>query len=289
VHCDPEVLVPGGTDTARDLALDDSHVYFTVGTEIRRVAKVGGTSETLTGGLAEPRGIALDATRAYVIDERRRVRAVDKQGGAPVTVVEDEGGTARVLDLAITGSHLYWTVSHDPPDAAMGTVKRVPLAGGTPQTVATLPSGTQPLAVALNATHVFFTTAGDRRVMRADVGGGGLATLASELKEPMSIAVDAQRVVWTDLQSGVQTTPLDGGVDPVELAPTGGAGPLALSDTHAYFASVLLGEVSRVPLQGGEAERWVVYLVQPGGIAVDDSNVYVVNNSLDAAILKAPK
>jgi hypothetical protein len=32
-----------------------------------------------------------------------------------------------------------------------------------------------------------------------------------------------------------------------------------------------------------------VYLVQPGGIAVDDSNVYVVNNSLDSAILKAPK
>src|ERR1700733_2755654 len=74
-------------------------------------------------------------------------------------------------------------------------------AGACPVTLA---SGYYPVAIAVDATSVYWGNAGcsgglpgDRSVMKVPVGGGAVTTLASG-QDPVALAVDAMNAYWTN-------------------------------------------------------------------------------------------
>ena len=80
-----------------------------------------------------------------------------------------------------------------------GTVMKVPLTGGMPTTIASGQS--DPVAVGVDATSVYWVNSGDGTVMSAPLAGlpdGSSPTiLASGQSDPRGLAVDATSVYWT--------------------------------------------------------------------------------------------
>jgi hypothetical protein len=142
-----------------------------------------------------------------------------------------------------------------------------------------------PVAVAMDATHVYWTTSGNEgAVMRAPLAGGDPEMIAANQSWPSAIAVDATSVYWAS--GGTLTkAPLAGGMA-TRLVPQQlqvDAKAIALDGEHLYVAASGendRGTVLRVPLAGGAP---VTLATDTGGvptaIALDATNVYWANGS----------
>jgi hypothetical protein len=97
------------------------------------------------------------------------------------------------VQLALTSTHVYWT-------SWGGGVGRVPLTGGTTQTVGAQVSGT--FGIAVDATDVYFTNALNDSVSSAPLGGGPTSVLAGGQNAVENVTVDATHVYWTTRNSG---------------------------------------------------------------------------------------
>jgi hypothetical protein len=103
--------------------------------------------------------------------------------------------------------------------------------------------------------------------------------------EPLSIAVDATNVYWTDFE-GVWSVPLGGGVPPLVRGSSLGWGSgLAVNATDIYWNDEA-GNVMRVALLGGTP---MTLARQPGflgAMALDANNVYWAVNEPAGAVMK---
>jgi hypothetical protein len=75
----------------------------------------------------------------------------------PVTLAS---GQFSPDSIAVDATHVYRTNNDE------GTVMKVPLAGGTPVTLAVEPSCSGVSAIAVDATSVYWTNSGDGTVMK---------------------------------------------------------------------------------------------------------------------------
>jgi sugar lactone lactonase YvrE len=73
-------------------------------------------------------------------------------------------------------------------------------AGRTPATLAT--GQASPARLAMNATHLFWTNAGDGTIASVRKAGGEVRTIARDQRMPLAIAADADAVAWTCLGDG---------------------------------------------------------------------------------------
>ena len=84
---------------------------------------------------------------------------------------------------------------------------KVPLAGGTPTTLAS--PGRIPNAIAVDATSIYWLTEQQRNggtVMKVPLAGGTPTTLASAQAAPVGIAVDATSVYWVNSARSARPT-----------------------------------------------------------------------------------
>jgi hypothetical protein len=232
------VRLAAGQDQPIGIAVDDVNVYWTNEGGSGSVMKVpvgGGTPTTLASGQGAAFGIAVDATSVYwtTITGNHAVMKVAIAGGAPtvlapatspwaivvrdggvyftdgddVMMVPAAGGDAVTMavaqefpsSLAVDATNLYWANSR-----GAGTIVKLPLAGGTPTTLA---SSTGSASIAVDAANVYFTSQGvigpnDGTVVRVPIGGGAPTTLVDGQASPKGIAVDANGVYWLDTGIG---------------------------------------------------------------------------------------
>ncbi len=215
------------------IALDTTHLYLArpgYGSVMRKPLS-GGEAVELVTGQPEPRALVVDSTHVYwvnAVEDGSVMRVVlDGSSGAEVLA----GGLAEPYDLAVDSTHVYWVGFGD------GTVKKVPLGGGT---VVTLTSGqVSPVGITVDSTHVYWTDRDALTVMKVPLAGGAPVTLATNQHYASDIAVDSTHVYWTnhDGAGAVMRIPLEGGT-PLQLTP-GDTNPysLAIDGEMVFFTN----------------------------------------------------
>lgn len=185
--------------------------------------------------------------------------------------------------IAVDATSVYWTDNaFDNVSAGqMGSVRRVPLGGGTPVVLATSP---YPVGIAVDAMSVYWSDYSDGTLKKIPLTGGDPVTLVATDGFIDTILVDATSVYYAD-GSFVNSVPLSGGT-PVRLATTSAYGSpavpaFAVDETSIYFTepgqvgpAFTDGNVMKVPLDGGTPVM-LASITNPSGVAVDTTNVYV--------------
>jgi hypothetical protein len=211
----------GGTPTLlSDRFLDNPIAVGPLGVYGTYAGDGGVVSAPLGGGMTTPLGpnlggsstfaIAVDATSVYWADSNGPgTVAKVGLGGGPLTVLATNSSSAS--GLVVNGTYVYW-VNLGIFLVEPGSIMRVPLGGGTPETLAGLD---HPRGIAIDATNAYVTTGGDSQysagtIVELPLAGGAITTLAGGLDGPSGIAVDATSVYWTN--AGSSGTPGGGSV-----------------------------------------------------------------------------
>jgi len=213
------------------LALDADYVYWpALSAGVARVAIAGFSQATpsvvlptTTGHVdGDLRGLAVDATHAYLTTTATTIYAGAKGGGS-LTPFATTTGSAWVIAADPTG--VYWA------DSSLGIYKAA-ADGGAPN----LLQAGNTWGLALDDTSVY-ATSNDGRILKVSKSGTPSATLVTlGAERPFAIAVDDQSVYWSD------TTQSEGGL-PVgtlrKVSKTGGAVTLiATTSTQVYDLAV---------------------------------------------------
>lgn len=189
-----EVVMPEG------MALDHDHVYWVDSStnQIARWSKSGGDYEMLANtsdGVSQPARIALDETHFYWTNAANDGpngsvlrRAKSETGGGVETIVNGPDAL-RAIALAIDSTHVYWGAG-----TTNGALRKRSKLGGTIETIV---SGINIGAIAVDATHVYFTTA--HNVLRREKVGGPIETIATgdDGESANALVLDHDRVYWT--------------------------------------------------------------------------------------------
>jgi hypothetical protein len=226
------------------------------------------------------------ARDAHARDAHARDAAADVQtfpeiGDASVGIVVAYSPFPQAL--AIEGADLYWT---DGQDNAVLTVAK---GGGAPTTLA---SGLQnPGRIAVDGTGVYFVDAQNTAIESIALDGGTPTTLASFPDCSISgLAIDTTTVYWSDLiLNAILSVPKAGGAPVTLFQETGSSvhaiSSLAIDDASIYWLDSATGAVSSVPKAGGAAKVLTDKAASPGGIVVDDTDVYYSQTASGPATL----
>ncbi len=220
-------------------------------------------------------------------------------------------GRADVLSRASHPSSLttddaavYWTNSGTSAgDYKDGSVVRVPLAGGSPTTLASHQNN--PVAIAVHGGNVYWASYGSWKVpydngavLKVPAAGGAITTIAAEQRHVTAIAVSNEDVYWTasvwdgTRDSGVLMKARSEGGIPVTLASGPASGwrgaGVAVDEKNVYWTTS--DRVMKAPLRGGTAETLVSGQKGIGNeIVVDAANAYYwAGDSLVASVMKVP-
>ncbi len=154
----PQWLVTGLT-TPEDLAVDDTHVYWTdigAGT-VSSVPKDGGTITLLAQGQAKPLRIAVDATNVYWINNLGGAVMVAPKSGWGVPSVL--ASAVSPLGIAAVAGKVYWS---NTGSGASYTLQVSPSSGGEAQAVYFAVGPPYPVAKELisDGTSIFLQASG---------------------------------------------------------------------------------------------------------------------------------
>lgn len=199
-------------------------------------------------------------------------------------------------DSALPGSDSAPPGRDAAPDAADAGRAGCPEDSGTLPVV--LASGLDvPDEIAVDDASVYWVENGSGSVKRVSICGGAVTTLATGQSAPSSIAVDATSVYWINYpgteQSGtIMRVAKGGGAAPEILAAAlGGLDCMAVGSAAVYGGGTGIGEVTRIPLEGGAPTVVVPGNVLVSGLAVDTTRVYWISEKAGAlaeVLLSAP-
>jgi hypothetical protein len=156
---------------------------------VARVPTSGGSVAPVTT-FANPNsaGFTVDATNVYAVSNGCELDRAPVTGGNPSSLVSTQN-VGCPSSIASDGARLYWAsnITQYSNDTNGGsrqqcvvTVSSVPIAGGTPTTVAQFSADELPLRVAVDGPNVYLAT--DESVWKVPVSGGTPSRIAGSLQ-----------------------------------------------------------------------------------------------------------
>lgn len=185
---------------AAGIAIDATHIYWAERGNVLKRPIAGGERVVL----AEDRpfsiaSVVVDATSVYWkntgsgVVGAGAVRKVSINGGEPVTLADDLGGSEG---LAVDDTYVYFGDDYN-------RVMRVPLDGGMPVRAASRARGrSAPKFIAVDDECVYWANSLSGTVEKSILGGKFSAVLAEAAAVPMGIALSEEHVYWTEYGSG---------------------------------------------------------------------------------------
>lgn len=271
----------------RSLTVDATHVYWTEVSgavpdrkvRVKKVPRPGGQATQLSrrgiGNASGPGNIVVRGDHAYVAYIHsggfgRVMRVPIGSGGQEVLAEENQP-----FYIALDETHVYFTESNAGTES-FSSVHRVPLAGGTVETITS--SGNSYGAIAVDDQYVYFShwvrlspLGGTQRISRYNKSGGGGVALADRPAGATAMLVTGGFLYW-----------IEGGT--LYRMTTAGTGLTALTTDPATVNSLALdvdtlllaGEdrIGRYALTGAQPGPLVTGLDQPKAVAVRDGQVY---------------
>jgi hypothetical protein len=145
----------------------------------------------------EASSLALDSQRVYWAERSGAgctwgcVMAVPLGGGTPTTLTSNASTTQQgISSMASNWPDIYWT-----NEGVSSTVMDRSLAGGPPVTIAS--NQNDPLAVAVDATNVYWLSSTPDALMKAPRAGGAVTEVAaSPCAAQCAIAVSDASIYW---------------------------------------------------------------------------------------------
>jgi len=284
--CEARAIVEGGQVNALSIAVAGDHAYWGVEpllgqpNTLREVATSGGPVKDVLGDGAERLQVASNGTSIFFVrtGSNGGLARLDTGGDTPVILVAKPG---TVESVAANATHVFWSTGDE--------IMRVPVTGGTPETVASAPEIER---IALDETNVYYAEGINNGLQTVAIEGAPPKTprtLAAQ-HDPMIFAVSGGYAYFASQRDHtIKRVPVAGGSP--ELLVTTDDEPLVLGADPAgvYYGSQQ--GVSRVPLGGGTAQP----LAPPDGqshmvtaMTFDATHVYWIDYSYQA-IRKAPK
>jgi hypothetical protein len=157
--------------------------------------------------------------------------------------------------------------------------------GATLTTLASFPQAA-PEVIAVDSTSVYLAAISAGSILKVPIGGGTPVTLACGQDQPSGIAVDSERVYWTNQGPGgeVMSVPVGGGTPRTLASGQGAPFAIALDGTNVYWANLAGNQaLMKVPVGGGTPTM----LADAGAslaIAVHGGMVYWVSRDAIMAI-----
>lgn len=197
---------------------------------------------------------------------------------------------AWIGGLAVDAQYLYFLAGDTLDAPYANTVKRMPLVGGSVETIATfdakhdLPldaSAENGSWLAVNGTDLVWAVPSTGRILAMPKRGGDVRTLASGQDVPLRVAIDETHAYWTNWSSCVQcargsvhSVALSGDEEPKTIAtrqdhPNG----ITLDRVNVYWVTAG-GTVMQAPLVGGLPITLASGLTNPFFVTVDAATVY---------------
>ncbi len=178
------------TGWPQKLAIRGSVIYWTNETAgtVSKMPEAGGTPTVVAEKEGSPVAIDIDAqTLVWTSVGKSAIRFLTLDPLSSVQTLADDQDAA--VSLRVKDGYAYWT------NDGSGEVRRAPLAGGAPVTLATS-SGSYGLA--LDDRDVYFTDDAEGTISRVPQTGGGAMLIAGDQQLPSEIAVDGQNVYWVN-------------------------------------------------------------------------------------------
>ena len=247
--------------------------------QIRSVNTTNHAEATLYSGCDRWPGVLVaDANYVYFQDRQSNTVRRMPAGGGSSTALANTTGLSSHIGLAVDATHLYFD-DH-------GGLKRVPIAGGSVQTLVT---GYNPDMIALDDTYVYWTESSKnltdlgaiRRVLKT---GGAVQTLLStpDVNDPGSLAVDGTNIYWVEYGGRARRMPKGGGTPTDYNAPDSAyiGGYVAINAANLYWSdslSATSGRLRRAPKGGGTVNDLVLGGVfTPMSVGLTSTHVYWV-------------
>jgi sugar lactone lactonase YvrE len=273
------IATVGGTTKA--IAVDDTHVYFTVrdpdgdGDKVMKVDKSGGIPAILSSSVNNSYDITVDGSNVYWTNYNNgTVIKVAKTGGPSTTLADDYHAMAITTD----GKAVYWTNEY-----SEGRIMKISKGGGVAVTLAS--NQNRPKGIAVDGGHVYWANWGDGKIMKVVKEGGVISSIASNQNSPGWIAADTTGVYWVNRGvMGAQSGSVKKLPDTTIVEGQNWPNSLVIDETHVYWvtsATSVSGYTDGAVWMAPKNANWTVtpFTIasdqgRPQDLAVDQTHVY---------------
>jgi hypothetical protein len=243
--------------TPSNLASDGTTLFWTSsvgnGGDLSSMPVGGGAVSAVVHGPVSGGFLVVDDTNVYFPDSSGGIARAPKGGGGASALVTEQGAILR--GFTSLGATAYWIEGGGGPMQGPVSIKSAPLKGGAPSDVAqyTPMFGAPGLDIGVTTTTVFLSGFG------------------------------AQGLTAFSLATGIP----DGGA-PASIPGFMQGCQVLVSDTAAVYCSTG-GSLIRVASDGTQTMLGTVLGGNSGAFALDDTDVYWVDNATVGTIMKVPK